>query len=745
MPKQYIYFRIPTYEREDDMMSWVGIRKFLLLVSVLLSSAFYSMAAETAQISGTITGPDGITPLADIRVTLHVEGQWQWTSDNTTLTDSNGYYSFNGLEGNTYNLQFEDFTGHYAPSAYSNASVISDATPITVPAGSHVQNINASLTTGASISGTVTGPLGVPVEDIYVTAQKLNNPNSNPFFIQQYEIALTDVTGHYTVKTLTPGTYSVSFYDETGTYCSEEYDDIVNGPYSAIKTPVFLNANTELNGIDASLSPAGSISGKVTGLDGVTPMNEVWVTAYRWNGLSWFRYDWPIWTINDGTYTLTRLEAGIYRVTFSLGRDNYTRTYPDAPDFNDGQDIALSAGGTVNNINACLPGSTGSISGQVTDGAIPLEGIMVTLSASNSWQRYASDLRQIEYNPSQHQPLLTDTNGCYTIDGLPEGDYFLRFHDPSGQYAGQQYSKLGIDAVIIPAGGRAVSNINVALSRPSAIEGTVTYNGTPVEGISITLCQWNDPSEDVYGSASSSSNGTYRLEGLQAGTYALRYGSWFSGYAYMIYDQSIRHDAGIPIQVGTEETVQNIDLVLAKSGVITGTITSADRNQPIPDVVVAIYNESAAGWQQVNWARSGTNGTYAIEWLAPGTYHVEVNPLPGGDCRYESKVYPNASDLDSGADIVLEESGTTVGIDVALPMTQYEPPRIMQFQEIGSSTLSLSYAGITDQVYTPQVSTNLNAHWIDCGLPAICREGTNSFTVSECPSPAIWRLRQLKQ
>jgi hypothetical protein len=97
-------------------------------------------------ISGTVYGPNGITPLANINV-----HPYSGTFDAWTQTDSNGAYSIAVLPGD-YTLPFHDFTGTYVNGCYSSSispghftTNQGACTPVAV-AGSNVGGINVVLT-----------------------------------------------------------------------------------------------------------------------------------------------------------------------------------------------------------------------------------------------------------------------------------------------------------------------------------------------------------------------------------------------------------------------------------------------------------------------------------------------------------------------------------------------------------------------------------------------------------------------
>ena len=118
------------------------------------------------------------------------------------------------------------------------------------------------------------------------------------------------------------------------------------------------------------------ISGRVTGPDGIMPLQGIQATAYRWSDSGW---DWiqAVDTDANGNYTIGGLPAGTYRVEFNdwQNGDYLSEVYDNVSDWDSGTDIVVAAETTVTDIDASL-GIASKISGRVTgpDGTTPLQG-----------------------------------------------------------------------------------------------------------------------------------------------------------------------------------------------------------------------------------------------------------------------------------------------------------------------------------------------------------------------------------
>ena len=100
----------------------------------------------TSHISGTVTGPDGTTPLQGIQATAYrwSGSWWDWVSSDDT--DASGSYSIGELPAGTYRVEFQDWqNGDYITEVYDDAADLDSGTDIVVPAETTVTGIDASL------------------------------------------------------------------------------------------------------------------------------------------------------------------------------------------------------------------------------------------------------------------------------------------------------------------------------------------------------------------------------------------------------------------------------------------------------------------------------------------------------------------------------------------------------------------------------------------------------------------------
>lgn len=98
-----------------------------------------------AKISGTVTGPDGFSPLGDIEVIAWrwEESYWDWI--NSEYTGADGLYTIGGLAAGTYRVEFRDGNGNYVSQVYDQAPDLESGTNIVLAEGQEASGIDAAL------------------------------------------------------------------------------------------------------------------------------------------------------------------------------------------------------------------------------------------------------------------------------------------------------------------------------------------------------------------------------------------------------------------------------------------------------------------------------------------------------------------------------------------------------------------------------------------------------------------------
>lgn len=190
-----------------------------------------------------------------------------------------------------------------------------------------------------SISGTVTGPTSAPLAGIDVAACSFTPSGGS------CGAASTAADGSYTINSLDPGEYSVSFTDPSGTYPRGVYDNTAPGDFAAgIGTLVTVGSGSVL-GINVQIPVGAHVSGRVTGPDG-RPLAGAEVEALMTNAGRFA----DVLTAADGTYRFVVLPG-----TYSIFVNAHSTAYPAG--------FYTSAGFTIFDTSATALAVSSEISG----------------------------------------------------------------------------------------------------------------------------------------------------------------------------------------------------------------------------------------------------------------------------------------------------------------------------------------------------------------------------------------------
>lgn len=319
-----------------------------LVIAGVLAGAW---RAGAGSISGAVTAQDGVTPIADLEVTAWKAGAFLWTGYKK-VTAANGTYSFTGLGAGTYRIEFNQSDNpNYAHQTYSNVTMLSEGLPLTVTADSVHTNINGRLPPASKIAGKIYRPDGVTgLAGITATAHQYDTVLG---WRQLGDYADSDGNGVYLLGGLASGVYRVQYEDFlNGDYVSQVYSNARSLSEGSNITVTTASTTTSIN---VTMHQAGKISGQVWGTNG-TPLADGSVDALVRSGSGWDYADSQDGYLDaSGRYTLGGLSSGTYRVQFvTYADDILDEIYDDALERDQGEDVVVTAGATVSNINAVL-------------------------------------------------------------------------------------------------------------------------------------------------------------------------------------------------------------------------------------------------------------------------------------------------------------------------------------------------------------------------------------------------------
>jgi hypothetical protein len=308
----------------------VVVLAMALAVALLPASDPASTLAASTTLSGTVTDADG-NPLQDICVSTWGSGAW------ALATDANGQYTASISPG-TYKIHFSGCEDAYVDEWFDDQPDFDSATPVVIADGQSVE-ADASLATGGTIAGTITGPGGQPLEGACASARRQQD-----VFAQS---GRTDANGDYVIGGLASGEYRVRFSRcDAGNYIGEYYDDRSDEDSA---DPVSVTIGQPTVDIDAELAQGAAISGRVVGVSG-QPVADVCVHAYA----TQLESGPGSRTDANGRYAIEGIPGGTYRILFvTCGAGPYgLEWFDNKPDWSSANPVTASVGSITRGIDA---------------------------------------------------------------------------------------------------------------------------------------------------------------------------------------------------------------------------------------------------------------------------------------------------------------------------------------------------------------------------------------------------------
>jgi uncharacterized protein (DUF2141 family) len=246
--------------------------------------------------------------------------------------------------------------------------------------------------------------------------------------------------------------------------------------------------------VPANAVETGGISGTIT-LNGDVSVDDaevyVWAEDQDFND---YYGDVVSSAGTSTTYSFTGLADGQYTVYFRNSSGEYERT---------SEEVSV-AGGAVTNQNVTLQVVPVSITGTITlAGSVPFDDTNLSVYAENDDDEAGGSITR-----------TSDSTATYSVKGLEDGTYSVRFRDYSGEYA-----KVTLSDVVVAAGGPTTRN--VTLNVAATMSGSIRPTGGGALNQDSDLSVWLQAgSEKSWGSVHYDTN-TYDITGVPGGSYTL--------------------------------------------------------------------------------------------------------------------------------------------------------------------------------------------------------------------------------
>jgi 5-hydroxyisourate hydrolase-like protein (transthyretin family) len=579
-----------------------------------------------ARLTGTVKTDEG--PTVGARVSMMYGRPNEGYQQKSATTDSAGRYEFTAVDKGVV-LVTATKEGAYLPDAPDNTwqamqspDVAKDLKVEIPESGDVVKDL--VMKRGSGIEGTVAGPDGAPLAGVRVSAAGA------------MEAPPTGADGAFRLVGAKPG-------PSVRLFCAKD------GYVNAANKPVVVVADQPTTGVALKMYKEPRVKGTVTTASGAPPTEARVLLAYKaagsqdnpWEETNRWQNATRVAVRPDGTFDgpVTTAAAGGKLLVRAVSLDQQ-QTDAKPIDLVEGQDlyettIVLTDGVEMTGTVVAKGGSTG------------VAGARVSVV-----QKRASD-NNMMYGSNGQIPVwaVTDAAGAFRVPHLVAAQFDVRA-EAEGFVVGRTTVNL--------ADGKPVV---VEMSPEMTIEGVVAYaDGVPLEGVTVQVLVGGQgirtfgSMQESQPSATTDSNGAFRLSGVGEGTYTLDVRpQWGS-------DLNFR-----PLRVdGVAAGARGVKVVAERGGSITGRVADP-QGHPIPAAYISAGPVQKPGVAMTGneWrnAQTKSDGTFTLTGLAEGPYNLQVMLMNGaGGGGYRPVNVPNVAVGTKDLAVVLEPGLSISGV-----------------------------------------------------------------------------------
>jgi hypothetical protein len=450
-----------------------------------------------------------------------------------------------------------------------------------------VQGLKLVMSQALVVRGQVLDRNGAPAAEVTVTGTVESPDPARRFSLDR---ATTDAAGKFQLDRLVPGKLTLT----------AKHADQGNARLGPEDTESMArNASLTLR-----LETWGAVSGTVKFPDGA-PAAGVIVVAQPMGKMVFGPNDQAI-TDEGGRYRLGGLDKGQFMVT--ARRENVMNITAGMR-----QELTLEMGEQKTGVDLTVPAGGKRISGKVLgpDGKAA-SGAVVTLAAERGGFAFRMPLR--EGGPSVPQ-AISDADGAFTLEDLPEGQFTLWASDPTHADGEQKGVSAGATGVTVRLqGGASVAGVVRSRAGQPVSDYTITALPGGDRGASpndrarnqMVARQWS-PTAQVH-----DPEGTFSIARLAPGSYELT------------VTTTEGQGAVLPVTVAAGERKQGLTLLVEAGVKVVGKVLELDGGTPIAGATV----EAMAATTRIE-AQSLADGSFTLEGVPPGRARLEARP-PGG-------------------------------------------------------------------------------------------------------------------
>ena len=473
-----------------------------------------AVVKTTYSISGTVrnNATSALVPNVDVSVSSPSgSGPLEYGS---ATTNANGAYTISQLLPGSYDLKFDPPRTTNLQHGYRNATAttnfsVSTPAAVTITSAS-LTGKNIRLPAGYKISGKVTRSNGTTViANVPVSADGTNGSDETT----------TNSAGNYTLMGLSPGSYAVSFGrdpaadNQTGCWYTTPASKF---SASCVSHTAVVISSANKTGISPKIPNALTITGFVkTRASTPAPIVGAPVNA---NG----PVDGSAQTDATGKYTISGLNPGSYKIEVDgpygsrVLNGYFSTTAPYYWTLGTASASSKTISAAVTTVATIEPPTGYYIKGKITNtSGTPLDFVFVNTTGGAG-------------TAAENPGAFTDASGNYSIGPVPAGHTYtinanpLYSSDPSlqtGWYRNSppnNFTATASSAFSILVNGDK-NGINMRLPVGASISGVVRIAG--VGACSSCAVSAYSLTGSMVAYTNTSSSGTYKLQGLPAGSY----------------------------------------------------------------------------------------------------------------------------------------------------------------------------------------------------------------------------------